>query len=285
VRSTSNVIVQFHRKQIDKERESAPKSVAQRTDESMNHLSYPPTTTISHLAMSSKIPAELWQHICDDIIDRCSLLKASQICHSWRVYVLPRLFECITLNTMGGPWQETQLEIDQGLRFIIPLVRRVVVVALHQKSPRLLSDSDLHQISAAIRALLNLRAIMVQTVRFGAVNDLLLLVALTNGTSRELELSLVDVEVLSAQQPQNVPETNVVSLALSESSWHVVDSFSFISSLSMTHLRRLQFTFVSRHDIAWWFDEVCDLVQTPHYSLLELALDSVSLLEPRGTAA
>jgi hypothetical protein len=93
----------------------------------------------------------------------------------------------------------------------------------------------------------------------------------------ELELSLVDVEVLSVQQPQNVPETNVVSLALSESSWHVVDSFSFISSRSMTHLRRLQFTFVSRHDIAWWFDEVCDLVQTPHYSLLELALEFRSL--------
>jgi hypothetical protein len=241
--------------------------------------SSPPTTTISDLAMSSNIPAELWQHICNEITDRSSLLQASQVSHSWRADIIPRLFESITFNTMGGPWQRTRLESNQGLRFIIPLVRRVVVVALHQKSPRYLWPSDFQQISSAIKALPSLKAVTVQAVRVRDGNDLLMLVGPAQGTSRDLELSLVDVVFggIQINRPEDEPETDIISLALSESSWQLLRLFSSRFNISRTHLRRLQITFVRRHNMSFLYGMICKLASMADYNLLELALELRSL--------
>jgi hypothetical protein len=232
--------------------------------------------------MSLNVPTELCQQVCDEITDHSSLMQASLVSHSWRAYVLPRLFESITFNTMGGPWQESQFEIDQGLRSIIPLVRRVLIASLRQTSPRDVSDSDLQQISGTIAALPNLEAIMIHDVRFNTVNSLLQLVGLADGASRGLELSLVHAELTHATRPKTVPETDVISLSLCETSWRVLDSFFwFVSESSRIRLCQLKMTYGSRHNILLLYDELCDLTRSSHYHLLDLALEFRSL--GRGT--
>jgi hypothetical protein len=71
------------------------------------------------------LPNELCYSILDRVSTRSSLLNASLVCHTWRDYLLPRLFEAITIFIERGPWEHPSCLESRELAVIAPHVRRV----------------------------------------------------------------------------------------------------------------------------------------------------------------